>query len=80
MYGIKSLVNVFKIKPTSESYKKKFARHFDIEDSKVYVWSQVEGFNHYRWLQGRIAHLSSGRQLKYVGVTMRQFFYNFLQF
>jgi len=58
MPNIRSLVIVFGVKSAFESLTETiFVSCFHIKDMKVYAWSQVEGLDHYRWLQGPMTHL-----------------------
>ena len=46
------LVIVFMVEPTfNNTPKGVFASQFHNEDTEIYVWSEVEGVGHYRWLQ-----------------------------
>jgi len=71
MPSIKLLVIVFKVEPDSKGCMEATSSGpFYNEDTEVHAWSEVKVLNHYRWLQGPMAHLPHERQLEYVAVTM----------
>jgi hypothetical protein len=69
------LLIVFEIEPTHENYPKAiFEKHFMNENTTIFIWSSVEGVNHYYWLRRPLNVLLQKQQLFYVTKTMQHIF------
>ena len=70
-----SLVIVFEVEPAFNGLPEGvFAGQFHNEDTEVHAWLEVEGVDHYRWLQGSINHLPCEQQLEFIAKVMWQIF------